>query len=256
MALARIMREYVMNEMQRRGNFFLHASSFVTASGPVIVTGPKKAGKTSLVMFACSAGDGVYLSNDRVLLQLVDGDFVLRSVPVIITVREKTFEFFPRLKKRILDEEMNFRARRGERLRDVSPDTVIGSDGEYDLSQEQFCDLLGSAHALEAHKPIVVIPQITGRPGTFTIRAIDEKEAASFLRHSLFGGLYWATSTPVFNLRCDRGPNHSGMEENLRKFVADTPFLLCEVGTDLYLREPNARRWIDAIFESAGRPEG
>jgi hypothetical protein len=210
------------------------------------------AGKTSLVIFACLMGGGSYLSNDRALLQFRDGEYLLRSVPVIITVREKTFGFFPRIKERILSEEMHFRVGPGERLREVSPETIIGSEGEYDLSQRQFCELLDSEPEVEARKPTVVIPRLTGRKGTFSVRPVDKKEAADLLKHSLFGARYWATSTPVFNLQSEEEVDRDLTERNVRRFVAETPFLLCDVGTDLYGHPSHGRLWTSALFAGDG----
>jgi len=97
----------------------------------------------------CFLSKRTCLSNDRVRIQRSGGDFILRNVPVIAAIREQTFEDFPWMKKRILEDELHFRAGRDELLREVSPRNQTGRAGQYDLSPVQFCSFMGATQAAE-----------------------------------------------------------------------------------------------------------
>jgi len=56
----------------------------------VILAGPKKSGKTTLLMHLLSGGGADYVANDRVAVAWRDGVPVLRGMPTIITLREAT----------------------------------------------------------------------------------------------------------------------------------------------------------------------
>ena len=153
LSLVRVMREYAMNKTQRCGEFFLHASCFLTGERPVIVTGPKMAGKTTLLTFACLRGGGRFLANDRVRVGAGEDGFTVRSIPVIVTIREGTLGYFPGLRERILAEGMHYTLAGGERLEDLDPRPTLGKDGSFGLSPAQACALFGAEQSAEAPRP-------------------------------------------------------------------------------------------------------
>jgi len=251
MAVVRVMREFAMNETQRGGEFFLHASCFVAGDRPIIVTGPKMAGKTTLLTFACLRGGGRFLANDRVRVGAEEEGFPIRSIPVIVTVRNGTLDFFPRLRERILAEGMHFTLATGERIGDLDPRPVLGEDGTYELSPSQACALLGTGQAAEARKPVVILPVFTGKAGSFAIARLAPEEAAIPLQESLFGARHWATATPVFNLAPEAQAGTAARQASFERFCAEVPILRCAIGRDLYDEPGGARRWVDTLLAAA-----
>src|SRR5262249_44554738 len=67
-ALVDVVREVTTNHAQCQGDLLLHASAFAIGRQGVIVGGPKRAGKTTLLVHALSADSVEYVSNDRVLV--------------------------------------------------------------------------------------------------------------------------------------------------------------------------------------------
>jgi len=252
--LLRAVREYAMNHAQASGDFFLHASCFQGDGRPVVVTAPKNAGKTTLLMFACICGGARILANDRVRVTRAPEGYRLRGMPTIVNVRAGSLDFFPTAGRRIAAEGLNFRLGRGERLEEALPGVVLGRNGHFGLSPTQFASLLGTTQVAAAADPVLVVPRITHRPGLFSLTRIGEEEAVALLRDSLFGSRHWATSTPVFNLD-PSGADHdrASLERRSRDFASSCPCFICEIGTDLYGRPENARAWMDALQEAAAK---
>lgn len=248
--LNRVVREYAMNAAHAAGDFFLHASCFTVGGRTIVVTGPRAAGKTTLVVFACLHGGAAYVSNDRVRVGRHEGGYRLSGMPVIINIREGTTAYFPSIRDGILRDELHHRLLPHERPSDVTPPQQIGDDGAYELSTAQFCGLLGTRAAAGAADPVVVIPHITHRPGMFSLERLEADEAFALLQQSLFGAEYWATSTPVFNLSSEAPPDTSRVLEKCRRFAEQVPVLSCELGTELYAQPTNAAEWLSAILDA------
>ena len=250
--LMRIVREYVMNYAHRGGGFFLHASSFLLGGRPVIVTGPKRAGKTTLLLFACHRGGGQYLANDRVLVRRSGGAYRLTGIPSIVSVRLPTLGFFPGLERKLREGGYHCRLSSGERPEDVPSRQLPAWKDRHLITPLQFCRLAGTVQVAEGRDPVVVLPRLTGEPGRFSLRRLSAEEGVEMLRHSLFGARHWVTSTPAFNLSGEaRGPSAETLARRCRAFIDERSCLLCEIGTDLYRREENAREWAGALLQAA-----
>lgn len=243
-----VVREFAMNEAAARGDFFLHASCFVSGGRPVVVAGPRNSGKTTLLAFACLFAGADFLVNDRLRIGMREGRCTLSGVTTIITIRPKTLDFFPTLGRRIREEGLHANLTSDEQLDQTFPRPALFTQGRYRLSPLQFRRLLGTEQVATAVDPVVVIPRITGRSGGFALRRLDAEEAFVLLQDSFFGAKHWATSTPVFNRHPGRAaPTRPQCEEWWRGFSSTRPCFLCEIGEDLYERGENAAAWVSAV---------
>jgi hypothetical protein len=250
--LMRILREYAMNEALGSGDIFLHASCFTHRGRSVVVTGPKRSGKTTLLMYACLSGGVACLANDRVRVRRKDGGHIIRGVPSIVSIREKSFEFFPRAGADLEKMELHFRLNDEESLQGTGVNRAADGGSRFLITPSQFCDLLKTRQVPIGERPLVVVPRITGETGTFSIRRIDGPEARTLLQESLFGARHWASSTPVFNADAGRaGVDRAMLEENCHSFVDATPVFICEVGLDLYKGRDNFDRLMGRLFSEA-----
>jgi hypothetical protein len=250
--LMRTVREFAMNAAQAAGDFFLHASCFSVRGRAVVIAGPKKAGKTTLLLFACRPGAVAYVSNDRIRVQTRGAGYRLRGMPVIINIREGSFDFFPDVKRRLLRNGLHHRLCGEEKPDSVIPPQQIGGDGAYELSTLQFCRVMSIRPVAAAAAPIVVIPRLTHARGTFALRRMRPAAAFRQLQRSLFGARYWAVSTPVFNLQPDRPAKAALLQRQCRRFADAAPAFACDIGADLYRGRGAARKWINAIINAAG----
>lgn len=249
--LMKILREYAMNEAQQRGDFFLHASCFLAGRRPVVVAGPKNAGKTTLAMFACLRGGAKLLANDRVRVGTVDGRSAVSGIPAIVSIREGSFGFFPEVGEELRRRKYHFRLNFDEMFQEARPALRLGGKGRYLVTPLQFCRLLETAQVSAAAEPVVVIPRMTRRRGTFAVRRLGESEAYEALQESLFGARHWATSTPVFNLHAGLGADEELLRGRCKEFAATNPFIACDIGEDFYSSGGAFQAWSDELGEKA-----
>ena len=67
-ALMRVVREYAMLYATQAGWLILHAAAVCVGGDAFVIAGPKRAGKTTLLLHALRNEQGAYVSNDRVAL--------------------------------------------------------------------------------------------------------------------------------------------------------------------------------------------
>jgi len=100
--LMRVVREIAANHSRSQGELFLHAACVANGARGVLIAGPKRAGKSTLLTHLL-LGQGVsYVANDRVLASPPDRDPAFRGVPVIVCLREGLFDYFPDLRRELV----------------------------------------------------------------------------------------------------------------------------------------------------------
>ena len=177
---------WAMNRAQRRGGLLLHAAAMAVGDRGIVITGPKGAGKTSLLIHALRARSARYVSNDRVVVPAADGRAVghrradhrgaptghARPVPVARRAHG-------RLGLRVSPDAGGSAGRRAARSRlRGKPDS---------LSPAQFCRLLDVRPLACSEIAAIVFPRITGEPGTFALRRLTEAEVVEKIPDMLFG---------------------------------------------------------------------
>ena len=108
-ALMRVVRELAMNRAQRRGGLLLHAAAMGVGDRAIVITGPKGAGKTSLLIHVLRARSARYVSNDRVVLPAAEGRPPALGVPTIVALRRGTLDLFPSLAARTANSGYAYR---------------------------------------------------------------------------------------------------------------------------------------------------
>jgi hypothetical protein len=213
-----------------------------------------RTGKTTLMIFACLHGGARFMVNDRVLIARGASAWLVRGVPTVVTVRPGTLDYFPDLRRRIAAERPHAIFTAAECADGVLSPPLFDDRGKHWLLPAQLRGLLGTEPAAAAEDPVVVIPRITGKPGTFVLRPLDAGEAFGLLQGAFFGARHWAGSTPIFaaGLR-EAGAPAVPLEERWREFTSVHPCLLCEIGDDLFDRRENAAAWLRAVRDEAAR---
>jgi hypothetical protein len=102
-------RELAANRAQRTGGLLLHAAAFAAGDQGIVVAGPKRAGKTTLLLHALSAASARYVSNDRVLVTADRGRAIARGVPTIVRVRRGALDRFPAVAARFASASYHHR---------------------------------------------------------------------------------------------------------------------------------------------------
>ena len=183
--------------------------------------------------------------------------FTLRGIPSIVSIRAGGLAMFPRLAERLLATRDSFRMRQTERDTGA-PGAPVRAVERHLITPKQLANLLRTRQVGRGEHPIVVMPRITGRPGTFTLRRIRAPQAGRALQDSLFGSRHWAETTQVFNAHEEAPADTRAVAENRRLFVERTPFFVCEMGTDLYRSEANYTelvRTLISLADEKGAPD-
>jgi hypothetical protein len=241
-ALMRVIRELAMGHAQSSGGLVLHASAFSVEDRGFVLAGPRKSGKTTLLIHALRSGRASYLANDRVLVNPDPSDACapprLRGLPTIIVIRETTADIFPDLKRRLATSGYSFRLHKGE-LPAPSDDAVMPwKNGNYALTPAQFLDILGTRPAAVRPVGAVLFPKVTPEPGGIELRRIDPETASAEIRASLLGTGAWRKEGD-FLARSPLSPAAGskaahGAAAAAERLTARVPCFECRVGIDAY----------------------
>jgi hypothetical protein len=247
-SLMRVTREFAMSHSHRAGCLIIHGSAFVVGDRGVIIAGPKRAGKTTLLIHALQGGAAAYLSNDRVVASFDGTAPMLRGMPTVVTVRRQTLEMFPDLLDRLLERSYRSRLSLGEireaQLRPVQPD----QDGNYYLSPAQFCDLLQVASVAQAQAEALVFPQVTGRSGSIELERLSSKAAAVRLADCLFSSHSMQKVSAVFALSGSGAiPDRAMLEGLCLRLTSQVRCFECRLGDDAYRSAGSAARLIHDV---------
>jgi hypothetical protein len=253
MSVMRVLRELAMGVAQLRGGRFLHASAFVANGRTAIITGPRQAGKTSLLSYVLSSSGANFLCNDRLLINRHGHSTRLRGMPTIVSIRDGTMDLFPGMRQSIEDQCFTSRATMAESRQLNTLASFPIKDGRRGLSPHQFCSLLDCEPEKEASGTVLLFPRQTGRTGGIVLRRVDTSEARSRLGNCLFGHIGPDRLSDAFTTlpqRLDRAaaPDDAALCAGL----ADTlPAFDCELGNDTY----NCSAGVIRLLQLLGNPD-
>lgn len=234
-ALMRVVRELAMMHAAGTGGLLLHGGAIVAGGNGFVIAGPKRSGKTTLLMHVLRAARVGFAANDRVAV-FADGSVpTVRGLPTIITIRHQTARQFPELRPWLHDSTSHYRRRLSE-----TPATGAGSrrGGHHPVSMSpaQFCSAMQVPARADARLAGLVFPRVTGRPGPLVMTRLDRTEAAARLRAGLFRADAPVTLAPgLAILPAPATPPAS--RDRLCTLLLDAVRMFdCELGRDAYRR--------------------
>lgn len=247
-ALMRILRELGINRAQRRGGLLLHAAAMAVGDRGIVITGPKGAGKTSLLIHALRAGSARYVSNDRVVVPAAASRPVATGVPTIVALRRGTLDLFPSLAARVAASGYAYRLTQEEAV--AAGLRSADARGKPDsLSPAQLCRLLDVPPLACTEIAAIVFPRITGEPGTFALRRLTEAEVAEEIPDMLFGVRGGRYTSSVFADPADPPPPDLGaLTARCRDIASRLPCVECRLGLEAFDAPSAADDLIAAIL--------
>lgn len=184
-ALLRTVRELVVSEVQAAGRALLHAAAVATPTGGALIAGPKRAGKTTLLVHALRAGAEL-VSNDRVVLVPGATGFVVRGMPTIVRIRPATLDSLPEaLRAPLANGRIDHLASRDEIARGLAPERPRPGRPR-NLSPAQLCDWLGARARRDVAPDRILLLRATESPGV-AARELPTDAAAEALFACRFG---------------------------------------------------------------------
>ncbi len=248
--LMRVVRELAMNHGQDAGGLFVHGSAFAVGDRGVVLAGPKRSAKTTLLIHAMRHPGVSCIANDRVFVDLDSAPPMLRGMPTIVTIREPTVDLIPGLREPLVSGGYNFRMHRDELRAQGTTATKPWDNGKFGLSPAQFHDLMDVEPATQAKAHAIVFPSITRRPGRMKLQRVSKEVAADDLRSGLFAINQEKKSSDVFVPRTTNGrqSSSSDVETRVLQLTEQVPCYRCELGQETYESTTTAAELVSTLL--------
>jgi hypothetical protein len=164
-----------------------------------------------------------------------NGKTVLRGLPTIVKLRQRTLEMFSGLECRLLAKKYDYRFTLKEiksgLLRSMQPD----SNGNFSISPIQLCQLLGVRQIGEANLDVVVFPHITGVRGKIRLEELPAELAAKRLKESLFRTGSRRLTSSAFTLgKKNTNRDKNNVKELCLRLASYVRCVDCYLGLDAY----------------------
>jgi hypothetical protein len=225
LALLRAVREYAMLDAGGAGWLILHAAAVCLGSDALVVAGPKRAGKTTLLLHALFNERGAYVSNDRVALDVSRSGVSAHGIPTIVSIRRDATAWFPGLDARLARAGHYYGRRLADRVVDPGSPTPAP---RWSLSPPQLCDLLGVEARAAAAVAAVLFPRVETTGGGLALEELTGDQALDAWRGALF-----RSCPPDGMFAAGRAPS-AAPAARVSQLVARVRSFACRLGPDAY----------------------
>ena len=201
-ALLRLVREFATHHLASQGAVQIHAAALEHNGRGILIVGPKRAGKTSLLIHCLSEAGSLFIANDRAVMSSDSRlGWRLGGMPTVISIRPGTVALLHR---------PGFLAASRWSARMTLTEALTPADGppasapcQLSISPRQFCHAVAADRVASAPLRAIVFPRVdTGREGLhFSRLSADSvgKRLRSHLLHpadTVFrSDLAWARGT-------------------------------------------------------------
>jgi hypothetical protein len=177
LAMLRVVRELATAHELGLGHLHVHAAAVEVSGSVVALAGPRRSGKTSLLLHALLSGGVRYVTNDRLFVDVSRKPPLARGMPAIVTLRDETLARFPEFARRLA-------ATAYARARTLKEAETATGWRPY-LSPAQLRALTGAGDAAGGPLHTVVLPTIDPGVARFEISVLAAARAAPRLRQGL-----------------------------------------------------------------------
>ncbi len=236
-ALMRVVRELTMDRVVATGGILVHGSAIGLERGVVVMCGPKRSGKTSLLMSLLETPGTRYVANDRCVVRFGEATVSVRGLPTLVSIRCDTLERFPAARARL--------ARIRPDLTDLAG-TPQAQRTSFSLSPPEFCELMGDCpRASGGPLRALIFPRITAGPAPLTLHRLDAAQALERLRTGLFRAGYASPLGQAFASRASasaisRREDHQRIAETISSFD-------CRIGAGQTLGKDACRGLLESV---------
>ena len=244
-ALMRGVREYAMLYASRAGWLIVHAAAVCIGSDAFVIAGPKRAGKTTLLLHALHNEHASYVSNDRVAIQAEPSGPMVHGIPTIVSIRPDSTGWFTGLDRKL--RSVRFYAPPPVAERAVLHEPVLTR--ACSLSPWQLCDIVGAESRAAARVAGVLFPQVDPSTPDVTFEELGREAARRALHEALFRS---CPANGIFRIRGDdfQTDVESAAIAHVTRVTAAVPSFACRLGTAAYR---HGARWLSDLVEIAAQ---
>jgi len=235
LALMRVVRELATTALLRSARLPVHAAAFVHEGTTVLVCGPKRSGKSSLLIHALRCG-AAFISNDRLFVD-TEGPVVAHAMPTIVMLRDGSLAFFEEFNKAL--EEVRYD--RGRTIAECAagierpdPHSRPGRS-RLGISPAQLCELIGAPMSPSGRVGMMLFPRIDPDANGVVLEPLNAGPALESMSQSLLKGSDPTRSSPFFS------PGAVGHEipaevesRQCRELVERVPVYDCRLGPNAF----------------------
>jgi hypothetical protein len=231
LGLMRVVREILAARTLAAGRTLdLHAAAFEVGRRAVLIAGPKKSGKTTLLCYALASGKARLIANDRVFVEIAGEDPTdVCGIPTLVSIRPDMLRSFPML--------------RNEPSRTATPDVTVPRPMH--LSPAQVAERLGSSCVRTAPLTAIVFPEITGDQETWTVDALSTADGIARLSASFYGDRPRDSVPTILEQMGGPLPGRAEPAAMARRLAERVRFFRCRLGPRAYERD--AGEWFSAL---------
>lgn len=242
-ALFRVVRELAMGQADRTGDLIMHGAAFAVRDLNFLISGPKNAGKTTLLIHALEDQRVRLISNDRTLVFRQHGEFEMLGLPTVVKVRPGTLGLFPEFgdaSRRFLDACDTL-----SEIENVVTKAPVGDDsGPLVLSPAQFRSLLSCEFAPGGRLVAIVYPHVQHETHGLRLQRLRPEEALHDVRNGIFGASQPQKPPSLFaSLAGAAVP--STTEDLCRNIAYSVPSFRCTLGANSFAA--GGRAFVDQL---------
>lgn len=185
--LKNLIRQSALAHLRRKKNLIFQAAAFAVGENGVIVAGPKRCGKTTLLTSALQAGGTRYIANDRVFLKLNGETPTIHGIPNRVSIGPETLNRFPQLTDRLQLNPFQLEKTIAEtrKLRTRPPENADEEGQATALTPAQYCGLLNAPSIERAKLTTLIFPEFDAKENGFRLRPVGLTKAALIFQNNL-----------------------------------------------------------------------
>ena len=246
-ALMRVVRELAMGWVWRAGGQILHAAAVAVDDRVVVLAGPKRAGKTTLLIHLLRHSGAAFVTNDRVVATEHRSTVRVHGLPTIVKAWRDTLEWFPEVHERLQVGTYHHRRTLEEAAR-RPPFVVPARAGYWSLSPAQFVALVGARAVAGGRLVAIVFPRVAPRGSRFAVQALAPEAASAALATAEFGPRGAATMGDPWT-GTEGGPSEARVDgaRRCRDALASIPAFACDLAAEAYGDPATARELLARV---------